>query len=475
MLTRRTVLAGLGGVALAGRAGLAGASDNRLDVLVIGAGLSGLYAATLLEDLGARVQVVEARRRIGGRLYTRYDLPGHPEVGGNTMASGYGRTIDLTRRLELELVDYAPRLFSGPAPALVVQGELVSRAQWPDSPHNRLPAAQRHLMPWEIEPARLTAPSPLAASVDWLKPVHSGLDLPLFDYFRAQGLSEAEISLAYDTNPYFGDSSHAVSALMYLFNKRWISEQQAIGPAAYAVAGGNQRLPEAMAARLQREVLLDHEVTAIESGRDGVRVHFSGRAPLEAAQVICSLPVSKLRDVSIRPGLAGAQLEALRSLRYMRNTLVFLVPQKPFWDSDGLPPSMWTDGLLGTVAAQRFADDPAEVTGLVVNARGWAADRLDRLGGEAAGRAVIAEIERLRPAAKGALEYGGWHSWWLDPAAAGDWAIYGPGQVQALAPHVTSSRGRLHFCGEHGGLANRGMEGALESAERAVLAVASVP
>jgi monoamine oxidase len=228
-----------------------------------------------------------------------------------------------------------------------------------------------------------------------------------------------------------------------------------------------------MAARLRREVLLGHEVTAIEAEAGRVRVHFRDRAPMEAAQVVCSLPLAKLRDVSIRPGLEGPQLEAVRSVRYMRNTLVFLVPKKPFWESDGLSPSMWTDGLLGTVAAQQFGDAADQVTGLVVNARGWSADSLDRLGDGSVGRAVIREFERLRPAAKGVLEFGGWHSWWLDPFSAGDWAIYGPGQVTRLVAGVARPHGRVHFCGEHAGLANRGMEAALESAEGAVVGVAS--
>ena len=54
-------------------------------VVVIGAGLSGLYAALTLEAQGFEVTVLEARDRIGGRLYTLDDVPGHPEAGGNTI------------------------------------------------------------------------------------------------------------------------------------------------------------------------------------------------------------------------------------------------------------------------------------------------------------------------------------------------------------------------------------------------------
>lgn len=466
------MIAGVAGAALVPRGVRAAAAVERPDVVVIGAGLSGLYAAMLLEDLGAKVTVIEARNRVGGRLYTRFDLPGHPEVGGNTIAQGYARAIDVARRLDVALVDYAPRLFGGPAPELVINGELIPQGQWAESKYNPLPKAHRELLPWQIMAGRLTGPNPLESSSDWLSQRYSALDVPLHDYFRAQRLSDAEIRLGYDTNPYFGDSSWAVSALMYLFNQRWITEQRSFGQAAYAIEGGNQKLPQAMAASLKTEVRLGHEVTAIESAPGRARVHLKGRPAIDANQVISSLPVSKLRDVSVVPRLIGAQDRAVRTLRYMRNTLIFLVPRRAFWDNDGLSPSMWTDGMLGVVVAQKFGTDPDEVTGLVVNARGWAADYLDRLGPEAAGAAVVKEIERLRPAATGALEVGGFHSWWLDPFAAGDWAIYGPGQVTGFLASVAEPHGRLHFCGEHAGTSNRGMEAALESAERAVITVA---
>ena len=88
-----------------------------------------------------------------------------------------------------------------------------------------------------------------------------------------------------------------------------------------------------------------------------------------------------------------------------------------------------------------------------------------------AARVVVAEIERLRPAARGALEVTAMHSWANDPFARGDWAIYGPGQVNAFGRSMTAPRGTLHFCGEHTSRANRGMEGALESGERVALKV----
>jgi len=81
------------------------------------------------------------------------------------------------------------------------------------------------------------------------------------------------------------------------------------------------------------------------------------------------------------------------------------------------------------------------------------------------------DMERLRPAAKGQLEVVEYKSWYRDPFSAGDWAVWKPGQVTAFAQDIAKSHGRIHFCGEHTAVANRGMEGAMESGERVALEV----
>ena len=55
------------------------------DVIVIGAGMSGLNAALLLEEQGLNVRVLEGRNRIGGRVYSLGNVPGNPEAGANAI------------------------------------------------------------------------------------------------------------------------------------------------------------------------------------------------------------------------------------------------------------------------------------------------------------------------------------------------------------------------------------------------------
>src|SRR5512134_2458704 len=94
------------------------------DVLVIGAGLAGLNAALLLEEQGARVQVLEGSKRVGGRMYTLDDVPTAPEAGGTQVGQMYARIIDVARRLGVGLTESPPGArFDGFA--IHVNGTLV--------------------------------------------------------------------------------------------------------------------------------------------------------------------------------------------------------------------------------------------------------------------------------------------------------------------------------------------------------------
>jgi monoamine oxidase len=134
---------------------------------------------------------------------------------------------------------------------------------------------------------------------------------------------------------------------------------------------------------------------------------------------------------------------------------------------------MWTDSPIGRVSAVYHEEKDDEASSLLVSAFGPGARYLDRLGKEGAARYVVAQIEQMRPAAKGALQVIGQHSWERDPFAGGAWAYFNPGTVTRFLPAMLQPQGRVHFCGEHTSVSARGMEGALESGGRAAAAVAS--
>ena len=99
-------------------------AEPRTRVVVVGAGLAGLAAATVLRERGADVTVLEARDRVGGRVWSAEltggdGLPATIERGAEFVLAGYDRFRAYAARFGLELVDtqmsyYVRKLFEHP-------------------------------------------------------------------------------------------------------------------------------------------------------------------------------------------------------------------------------------------------------------------------------------------------------------------------------------------------------------------------
>jgi monoamine oxidase len=444
------------------------------DVIVIGAGLAGLHAAWLLEAQGLDVLVLEAQNRVGGRVHSMRQLGRNAEAGGTYIGAGYERIMRTADRLGIRLIDVTPILEFFREQELVLGNEIIRQSEWPSHPANPFPERDRALLPWNYHRVLTMRENPLAAPDDWLKPEHAALDVSMYDWMRSRGLSDAAIRMGYGINASFGSDAHDVSALLLLFRAAFTAAQRKRAPQGglgFTVEHGVQRLPEAMAAALRREVALNRPVTAIGQTGDRTQVTCADGSTVTAKRVVCSLPFAVLRRLELDPPLIGAQAEAVEELGAQPITQVYLAPRRPFWEDDGHAPSLYTDSLPGMLAAVRSGDDPATITHLAAWVMGNHARQLDGLDPAEAGRRVILAIEQIRPAARGQLELVGLHSWGADPYAAGAWAYFRPGQISRFATAMAHRHRNLHLCGEHLAVANRGMEGAMETAERAAAEV----
>src|SRR5215475_15773303 len=78
--------------------------EQTCDVVIIGAGLSGLRTALLLEAQGLDVLVVEAQDRLGGRTLTvQLDQGTFIDHGGQWVSPGQPRMVSLARELGVRL------------------------------------------------------------------------------------------------------------------------------------------------------------------------------------------------------------------------------------------------------------------------------------------------------------------------------------------------------------------------------------
>lgn len=479
-MRRREALRGLGALAL-GTAGWgtawrarAQAARGRYDVAIIGAGLSGLYAAHLLEEAGAKVVVLEAGNRVGGCLHT-IDIEGEDrETGATGIGPTHARVRELVRKLEIPTEPVGNSL-----PVIyAVNGGLVRAEAWAGSPLNRTVGGEREILPSRLDVYFLDKFLPFKGVADWLSPQYAGLDVSLGQFFRERGLSDEAlrlVNIAMNSTDIWD-----VSALPLLRDQaKWreIGYRDAKNEDLYSgkqyepirCIGGNQRLPKTIAARLTGPVLLNRPVVAVHHDARSVRIDCLDGTRVEAAHAIVAIPLLPLRAVDFFPALPPDKAGLIREANYAGNTQFDFIVRRRWWEDDGLPASLWTDTAIERLFVTRNYRNDGHMAKIWLNGDG--ARRIELLAPDDQVRFVQGEIERWRPAARGALEFAHRQSWTTDPHYQGEKFFFCPGQVHRYFPAMATPVGRLHFAGAHHRNVDQGMEAAAQSGERAALEI----
>ena len=452
--SRRSVVTGGSAAIVAGAAPRAAWGKTEADVIVIGAGLAGLYAAHRLEVEGKKVIIIEGERRVGGRLHTLDDLPGKPDAGGIQIGKNYKILRAIADDLKVELVDDTSTA-TGPSALYRIRGETVTAAQWPASPVNLLSKEERTTLPAALGFKYAAALPRLERPESWMD-ANPAFDRPFIDFLIYQGASAEALRLI-EANM----NGNTLAGLSQLHVMRTMAIVRAGPGPSSIIKGGSQRLPQAMAAALKSPIRLGEVVSAVREDAANVTV-VTNHGTLQARHVICTIPFAALRHISVEATLNPEVATLIPSLPYTRASFAYITAATPFWKEDGLPETLWTDDpLLGRVFV--LNDRPPMLKLWAVGAN---ADRLDRMDPVAAKAEIIARIEAARPAAKGKLKVERLFSWQKSPMARGIYHHIGPGQGQQIAAAIRARGKRLHFAGEHLAEVNSGMEGALESGNR---------
>ena len=469
MIDRRNMMKS--GAALAVASFVPGARAQEVaDVIVIGAGLSGLNAALLLQEQGQKVIVLEGRTRAGGRLYTLDDVPGAPEAGGSGIGMGYARLIDRANTLGIKLVPQRVRTeAAGETTCIHLRGQTIKAADWEGHALNPYAGEGRKRLPWLQSFGALGPYNPLADVADWRSLDHFKDDVSVAEFLTGKGWTSEQLRMAFATNPSYGTSAFDVSALMWWHIAKNAAAMAGQGGGAMAIAGGNQRLPDAMAKAVKSGVRYGKGVVGIRADATGVDAVTADGSRYRGKRLICTLPASALRLVKLDPAPPLAQARGIATLPYNKVVQAHFVPTRKYWEDDGLPASMWTDTLAGRFMALRYGADATEVTTCLAFVNGFAADAIDRMNPDDANAAILADLALARPSTKGALKPVKLVSWQRDRFSGGAYACWGPGQIAAFANEIGKDLGRIHFAGEHTAAVARGMEGAMESGERAAL------
>jgi monoamine oxidase len=385
---------------------------------VVGAGLAGLTAARELQRAGADVVVLEARDRVGGRVWSQELGNGAiVEMGAEFLLPGNTAIRELAESYDLGFWDKGmrygqrdPRGADTSTAALAATADIVRHALRQSDPDV---SARAFLAELDIGPGE-----------------------------REALIARVEISSA---------NSADVVAARDLASLAHIDDDP-----APSIAGGNARLALALAGELGPAVRLSSPVESIAWTADGVRVAAAG-AELEADTCVVAVPASVLGAIHFDPTLPGELAEALGGIRMGQAAKLF-VPLR------GAPPP----SAVMSVPERYWswtATGPGGTVQPVVSCFAGSARALERLDVVSGPERWLDSLAALRPD----LE--------LDPAGAvlSTWAddswvrgAYSTSPPITLASVSERPVGPLAFAGEHlGGEFAALMEGAIRSGRQA--------
>ncbi len=413
-------------------------------VLVIGAGFAGLAAAYRLKKAGVNVTVLEARTRIGGRVFSfpvKENKGQIIELGAEWVGDSHERIKQLCEEFKLTLYDNRFNTH------LSYRGEYKKAGEWSFSPEMETFWKNRRRW-WENLPQKQKV---ALDKTDWWR------------FLSQHNFSERDMDVRelLDSTD-FGETNRFVSAFAALSEFCESSEKNEMD---YRISGGNGRLAEELAKAVGAEnILLSKKVKTVKQTQKDVSIICEDGTSYSAEFLICTAPTFSVLKMNWEPGLSSETSEALNALQYARIGKYPLVFSERFWEQEDF--DMVTDGP-GHYFYHGTKNQAGKGGVLISYATG---DKAEVLNSVSAAHKNQLLSDSLKPAFGDVSKYllgSNAYYWGKDEFTRGAYAIYGKGQWFGIMPALKKPHGRVRFAGEHLADWQGFMEGAVNSGEEA--------
>ena len=295
-------------------------------MIVAGAGLAGLSAARALETRGAAVTLVEARDRVGGRVWTLRDgfaARQHAEAGADLIEESQDHVLTLARALGLKPVRILRDGWGFYGPDARGKRRIqLGPGSW---------AKTARMLAPEIEDFKL-------AEERWDSAVAARLGrTSVAQWLEQQGAPAAFKAAVRGFRGFFLADPEDLSMLPLV--EQFADSGTPGRTHMFRIPGGNDRLATGIVKRLRGVLLYETIVRRVAQRDAGVSVTIDDRtgrrSEIAADYFVCALPASTAREVVFHPALPDPQHEAIARLRYGCATRLVLQFDRRFWKTAG--------------------------------------------------------------------------------------------------------------------------------------------